>query len=134
MSFVPNLQVYFEINTNATGYLGGEEQAVCNGSGRKCVRAGRQLLPRSTLISLLQLFQLPPAPGIHHGISVALLSSLKNHTLSKFIELTFICSKFVFFQSLRDNSVSIFLNCLFPSIALLLLLSHFSRVRLCATP
>lgn len=37
-----------------------------------------------TLISLLQLFQLPPASGIHHGISVALLlSSLKNHTLSK---------------------------------------------------
>ena len=39
----------------------------------------------ATLISLLQLFQLSPAPGIHHGISVALLlSSLKNHTLSKF--------------------------------------------------
>ena len=63
----------------------------------------------ATLISLLQLFQLSPAPGILHGISVALLlSSLKNHTLSKFIELTFICSKFVFFQSLRDSSVSIF--------------------------
>lgn len=38
----------------------------------------------ATLISLLQLFQLPPASGICHGISGALfLSSLKNHTLSK---------------------------------------------------